>query len=1791
MHPKTDKISAPVADRLSAPAVARVKKANLLEAALSYKGLAGLLPAGAEHYGASAALGSALSEAIGRNAGTWAVNNPKKFLAGRAAAGLATGGILGGGAALASPFLSRGLSNRQLAMRVGGLGLGGEVLEMAVSPQAIQDISSRTNALKNFAVLTGLDAAELQSQFMNRADALVGEARRYLKPGEPGGGLIGNLTNSSPQRVLGGAVIGELASSGARGLAGTRAADRANKLRSASTGLMEDLVNTGRAPSLDTLNTLRTRFQAAGISIPEIPLGTFDRFGRVVDAGSLSRYINDLSRIADRASRATEMGASSLGLLSALGVGGLEGLAGASAARLAAGDLSRPLSDRLKRLAAAGGIGVGGEALVSGGLVAPVLGAGGVVAGGNYLAPILSGGRLNRLPRGTMPAAMGAAAIAGGAPAMGTAGLLSAPFVNRRSSQFIRDGLEYIGERKRVAELTKGSSYGRSALDAPVANRGSLEKVAFGVVGELAGRYFGAGRRHLGQARAARKAFETINATSSDVGSLIQPTLNKNRNLVSLNPFKRFRAGAVKEQIRQQKFDELSNAWKLNNTQPMDRATRSSLKQQADELAKMEVGDLDQFIGGGISKKLEAPVTSMPEYTTAVSALRSRARVAEPTTERIIEHNFRRDFGNAFGDLADESNRSIYEKALADIKSTGKFSPEVQFHIRYGNQYGDLANPTNKALYDTELANFRSASPSGYTFTRPTGIIGKAQQRSGTESLLPPALTDRLQTVEQNVSRLNGESRVATQDLREASNMADLSSGRYFSGSSTKNQSAVVGTTRDAKSIRTATNDSVKKYVEQNKGFAESIGVDLDLIASDSSHSTPMAKMQAMVDAVANAYQSSRVKAVHTIIGDLAGRSNQKTVETRELFDAILNSSATSEAMYTKEIGKAAESAGLAPGTPGHQALLDEAGKAFSETNSRKELVELLAGPGSFLDSEVTRVRGGRQKLTELKTGLRQTNAELTQAKAEYDAMLKEYEQYLATGGAAPAGSTVTFNPTERYNQLTAARRRMVDLGAEADALETAAAAAEKALSPATNLNPNSKLIAPVYTRDASAGQLPSAEVAGRGVEPAVLRDTYDPLEPILRDRNALYSLPGAETVRSIISNPAEAMKGVGGAAAAGLGGVALGVAASPLALGALGAIPLVAGGALAARSVSRILGGKAAVPIAQEMLGLRGISEGAAELLKPSNMSTGELKNLLRESGITNQLSKEVTVVSEQIASQLGARTPQEIEALSRALRNSVLRNQVNQQGLSVAFRAAGIEEAAANRFATNVLSNAGLRELNTVTRKVDTAYSNFNAALSRQVEDQTAAAVTKFRAAANDSGGIFRRPTFTGETKELATTVDLVISAIGETSPRARSILQAFEEATTGKARSADAVRALKDQLNKFITGEEALITLPGARGTVKLTPTLESTRALGQRFNVTTESGAKIESSFSVNSLSEPNTVAGQVLRSSLDPKAFDAIRTLSASNKDLANRILSGTITEVSSLSVADMEALSPGFKGALSKAVDKLRISNSSAAVKLQGALKRNLNLSEELAKANNQVIDAQRDLDALMAAGSRARPAQLNKARADLTRANKVRDDLIAAEKEYTTVVGSRRKKIQATYIDPVMSARVKAQNTVIPGSARVQVASPGQGGARVDFSPEELGELKQLSATVPRETLIGAVAQRSGMAPQATEEILIRNGIIESPAPNFLQAPVEQAQGGATQYIAPAGLATATGGAVYYGTRPQRSQFQAQQRAPQPGMTPTSGFGRSVLSAPVAGMHKTSSSRFSPLEAPVYRR
>lgn len=537
---KSSRIRPPTRNNLASPIRSLTKKSSLLDAALEYRGLGSLIPSlgGTSHYAVNAATGAALAEALGRNASIpTKILHPKKLRASGILAGLAAGGLEGGLGALASPLVSRGYSGSQVAKALAGGALAGELLE-AGALNAGSGISAVGSGISKSTKAVGNTASELGNAIASKFD---------LKKG-----LMGSHTGAT----VGGALASELARTGVESLRGGKG-KVLGRLGDEAHGILEKFIMGKGTISSKQLESLANRYEAAGVRVPKLPASAFDSKGNLVDPGAVGEYLSALSSAATRNTANTALLSMGSGLLSGLGVGGLEGTLGAAGAGLSALDTKASFMDRLKRIGAAGLIGAGAETINDGSAVTKLVnnltgmpslaeitpglvGGASIYQGANYLTPAVASAfnkKMRGLPGGSLPGLMGAGAALSGSPWLGGSLLTVAPFYNKNVSKFVNEVSELTKEKRKVEKLlpptTKSSSYGRNALSAPVKVRSRRRtKVAFKWLGKVL-------RSAEGKANLYRDALSHTNLTGAS-RTAAGPAPSWWRN-----PLQRMRYGAV----------------------------------------------------------------------------------------------------------------------------------------------------------------------------------------------------------------------------------------------------------------------------------------------------------------------------------------------------------------------------------------------------------------------------------------------------------------------------------------------------------------------------------------------------------------------------------------------------------------------------------------------------------------------------------------------------------------------------------------------------------------------------------------------------------------------------------------------------------------------------------------------------------------------------------------------------------------------------------------------------------------------------------------------------------------------------------------------------------------------------------------------------------------------------------------------------------------------------------------------------------------------------------------------
>lgn len=1859
MNATTNKTSAPVINKLAAPAKSREKKANLLDAIVGFKGLGEFLPTfgtSIDNYASRAALGASLSEAIGRNVGAIGLRNPNKLLAGRIAAGIAGGGLIGGGAALASPFLTRGLSTGKALGAISGLGTIGQLAELGISPEALKlysdsaaktkgtlsdlgaGIGSRATALRQATGLAAQDAAEVGSAGLTNLQKARAATGLYLAPGPLGGGVIGQkFLETSPQRLFSGALIGDVVSEGARRLASPEKMRLVNELRTSTKSTLARLQLTGISPDKRAIDNLVARYRMAGVRVPDAPEGLFDISGRATDPVAVANFLNNLSRRAGRASREAEFGATALGLTSALGLGGLEGLAGASLSRAAAGNLSTNFADRMQLLAATGGVGLGSEALVrglqAGNILQPVLGTGGALVGGSYLAPSIvsklspsiskkyfSAG----IPSGTLPAAMGATAIAAGAPVLGAAGVLSAPFINPRTSASIREGINYLRERRAVSDLTKGSSYGSSVLSAPVSINSSLEKSAFLGLGRKAISANLVKARGLKQMVGRLEGVATTPATAEiiqPIQQLVQPRAKGPNPFFS--PIKALRQRGTRKAIEKSQYEILANQHRASGAD-LTPQVEQQLRQRARQFAETETGELSRYLDPKVQSRLEAPLVdaNREEIIRRAIAETDPAKKQEILMELPLRHSYS---GTRKAMQGTEAAYGQQEKAV----NAAREAAEQEFTKFYGQYFLDATPGEISAARDAYVTKgtLPSATTAGYKV--PTIDEIKSYKRFEPQATAVSDAQGKVTGFSDEATALgNNLTAQQAQQVQLQSRLTNF-----------QNPDRVVAS-KEYKALLDSENTQFEAFIDNILSGGSSYASPLDELQNYSRRyglNIPDSEFTATADLKSLA---SKVKKQRDLAYTTVARIGEATPRAT-IDDTVLQNMYTSISDYTKfqDLGQFNNTVSRYMNTLGIQdpairrAILDEAKRAFKSGNTQefaalftgnaakatpgsKSIYESIAEPlTAELSEQATNITKLQGRITEVTNNLTAATTELSAAQTQFDTLTQEYETLLQTG-KIPKGSSFTSIADARRalrqaeKELTTARANATNAASEYTAARNALDTAAKPPAP---LNPTatSKLTAPV-TRE--TGYLPSADVAGAGVEATNVPTgtTYNPLKAIsqalgLSKTDDVFKVLGAETVRTLMANPGELAKFLG---STGVGTLGLQAALTgTLGVASGGLVAAVPAAYVAFKSLGKLSGNKVVAETAFNLVKLRGLPEGTAELFK--GVSSGELSAILRESGINKELTAKVTNIANSSVAGTSVYTAEEASAVAQAVRDSVMRGSVDEAGVKAALEAYGFQTARAGDIAKEIMATSS-RQLGAVSQDVTSAYEILSGQLSRRAGIQAGEASTQFKQMVTDRGTLFglgkgelaSRAKRLGETSEdnirqVAESVQQAIAVLGENSPMAKSLIEAFNTATAGKGASSKTLREFSAELNKYLGGSNAEFTLAGTSNKLRLRPNIDSASRLetSKKFDITRPKKDFLETTFTSEALVSDGSSANLALRQVLPEQLYNDLVRMQANNPKVVTKILSGSVEDVSKLTAAEIEVLSPGFATTLETAASGL--TDPVAAGLLRRTAAGKLDIAEEFYKVRRELDEAKQLVSSL---GSRApsslgkkEVAQLGKAQSDVIKLTPQVSAHEAAYNAYIAEVNSTKAVIENNFITPIREARVRTQTEIVPRTSRVQLAErPNSGQVTVDLSNRELGELKRYAAQVPRDEVIAATSSTYDISPQAAEELLLRNNIISpvTPPASMLQAPVEQAAGGAMQYAAPVGVAGVGAGAVYYGSRPGRSQYyNPQQQQQPPGMYPRASFGANALSAPVIGMHKVSSTGFNPLSAPVARR
>jgi hypothetical protein len=1560
MNATTNKTSAPVINKLAAPAKSREKKANLLDAIFNFKGLGEFLPTfgtQVDNYAARAAIGAGLSEAIGRNAGMYGLRNPNSLLAGRVAAGLAGGGLVGGGAALASPFLTRRLGTGQTFGAIGGLGAIGSLAELGISPEALKlysdsaaktkgtlsdlgaGIGSRATALRQATGLAAQDAAEVGSAGLTNLEKARSSTGLYLAPGPRGGGVLGEkFLETSPQRLFSGALIGDVVSEGARRLASTEKMRLVNDLRTSTSSTLSRLQLTGISPDKRVVDNLVDRYRMAGVRVPDVPEGLFDISGRATDPVAVAKFLDNLSRRAGRASRAAEFGATALGLTSALGLGGLEGLAGAGISRAAAGNLSTNFADRMKILAATGGVGLGLDALHTrfadpyqgliakikqygpelynylGGskVVLPSVGTAGVLLGRDYLKTRFPNFKFNfssNLEKGTLPAAMGATAIAAGAPVLGAAGVLSAPFINPRTSASIREGINYLRERRAVSDLTKGSSYGSSVLSAPVSINSSLEKSAFIGLGRKAISANLAKARGLKQMVGRLEGVATTPATAEiiqPIQQLVQPTGKRPSYLRS--PIKALRQRGTRKAIESSQYEMLANQHRARGAD-LTPQVEQQLRQEARRLAEAETGELSRYLDPKVQSRLEAPLVD----ANREEIIRRAIAETDPANKQKILEELPPNHSYSNNRRVMQGTEAAYGQQQKAVNAAREAAFK-QFDDVYGPYFADMRSPEYTAAREAYVT--RGTLPSATTGGYKVPAIDEIKNYKRFE---PQATA--VSEAQGKVTGFSDEAAALGNDLTaQQAQQAQLQSRL----TNFQNPDRVVAS-KEYKALLDSENTQFEAFIDDIRRGGSSYASPLDELQNYSRRyglNIPDSEFTDTADlrALASKVKKQRDLAYTTVarIGEAAPKTTISDTVLQNMYNGISDYTKFQNlGAFNNTVSRYMDTLGIRDQTI-RRAILAEAKIAFNSKNTQefaalftgnaakatpgsKSIYESIAEPlTAELSEQATNITKLQGRITEVTDKLTVATSELNAAQLKFDTLTQEYENILRTGRIPKGSSFTSIADAKRAlrqaeKELTTARTNATDAATK----YTAARDALKGVAtPPAPLNPTatSKLTAPV-TRE--TGYLPSADVAGAGVEAANVPTgtTYNPLKAIsqalgLSKTDDVFKVLGAETVRTLMANPGELAKFLGSTGVGTLGLQAaltgtLGVASGGLAA----ALPAAY---VAFKSLGKLSGNKVVAETAFNLVKLRGLPEGTAELFK--GVSTGELSAILRESGINKELTAKVTNIANSSVAGTTVSTAEEASAVAQAVRDSVMRGSVDEAGVKAALEAYGFETARAGVIANEIMATSS-RQLGAVSQDVTSAYEILSGQLSRRAGIQAGEASTQFKQMVTDRGTLFglgkgelaARAKRLGETSEdnirqAAESVQQAIAVLGENSPMAKSLIEAFNTATTGKGASSKTLREFSAELNKYLGGSNAEFTLAGTSNKLRLKPNIDSASRLetSKKFDITRPKKDFLETTFTSEALVSDGSSANLALRQVLPEQLYNDLVRMQANN---------------------------------------------------------------------------------------------------------------------------------------------------------------------------------------------------------------------------------------------------------------------------------------------------------------------
>lgn len=742
---------------------------------------------------------------------------------------------------------------------------------------------------------------------------------------------------------------------------------------------------------------------------------------------------------------------------------------------------------------------------------------------------------------------------------------------------------------------------------------------------------------------------------------------------------------------------------------------------------------------------------------------------------------------------------------------------------------------------------------------------------------------------------------------------------------------------------------------------------------------------------------------------------------------------------------------------------------------------------------------------------------------------------------------------------------------------------------------------------------LPSTSAAGQGLEPlpqgATAVHTWTP-RAVDSAGNAIGQHIGPIDRMSV---GRVGLGAVGTGALATAAATAAGIASLPW-IGALS--PLVAGGVLASR---KLLGRyAAAAPEAMRLLESRGVAEGVSDLFHGAEAIKGsQLAKIMRESGFTQgfseQIGHDITGAMGNIRS-LNITDPGHMREIHNAAREAIESGNLGNLETMLINRGFAAGEAAP-------IARELTPGLERTLADVNTRYQNMNNALSRELAKRNQQASNSLDTLLSHRsiipGGkdmlVSRAESLGVNPQELSSVgenVQGVVQALGASSPEARSLIRAFEEAT-GANGSPQTLAEFNAQLRSYLSTGSGNFRAGGR--SVQLTSSPEKLTRLQEQFDYTVNTNAPSEL-LNIANL-QGNTAQSMRLQRALGVEATRSLGTLAAGtpeNRVLAEQVLSGaktgnnmSISELDNFARAGGIGIVPNGRTTplsateeLTTLAQNLRRHAATHASGAQGAAASPSGFSVTYANANRlleQSMQPGHSLEAMHA----AQQEMVNTLRTQLTRysgrpaaAANIQTQLNAAEAELRNIAETRQLAEQQlrpirdavnTHTDIVATARTDAYRNA-SSYTNISRNAEGLGSIQEQLNPEEMSQFLRYAQSAPREEVIATMMEHRGLTPQQAESFLVRNRLLpERPAIPVGGGGANPAGGpGALGY---AGGAAALGGAGYYGSRPDTAGYAYT------GGT-TAHVGRSALSAPVIGRNKFAQARvISPLQAPVAAR